>query len=148
MGASWPDDDDFDAERAEMEAHYDGGDPFVETDHDAPLPASAPKASDTAQEKPKRDESKARANVDDSHNKKKAVEIGGAVAASGKTKAEKPKGKARKRRVLDDGAVTTGERHFERGDHTELRDSMLADLRRMYTGAIVHDEAEDGRAHV
>ncbi len=80
--------------------------------------------------------------MDDSHNEKPDVESGGAVAASGKTNGGKPKGKPRKARVTDDGVVVRGERHFERGDHTELRDWMLEDLRRMYTGAIVHDEGD------
>jgi hypothetical protein len=89
MGASWPDEDDFDAERAEMEAHYDGADPFVETDHDAPLRPSAPNASKLAPEKPKGDESKARVIVDDSHKEKNDVECGGTVAPSEKAKAKK-----------------------------------------------------------
>lgn len=55
--------------------------------NDASPATDAPKASDTAQEKPKRDESKARANVDDSHSKKPDVAADDAsVAASGKTK--------------------------------------------------------------
>ena len=143
MGASWPDDDDFDAERAEMEAHYDGGDPFVETDHDAPLPASAPKASDTAQEKPKRDESKARANVDDSHNEKKAVESGGAVAASRKTNAEKPKGKGRGVAEQEEKPAQRKKAELQRGDHYELAQMMIQDLTQEWSGGpLVFDDAD------
>ncbi len=135
MGASWPDEDEFDPERAEMESHYDGGDPFVETDDGAPLPPNAPKD----------DATKARANVDDPHSKKNDVESGGAVAASGKTIVEetKPQKKAAKGkqgglRSVEGGQQKTGA--LKRGDHAELGGMLLEYLRRTYSGLVVYDE--------
>ena len=56
MGASWPDDDDFDDVNG-LEAFLRGDNPIVETDHGAPLRPSAPKASvnNTAYERDERE---------------------------------------------------------------------------------------------
>ncbi len=133
MSASWPDDDDFDAERAEMEAHYDGEDPFVETDDGAPLSQRAPNG----------EQSKAGPNVDDSHSEKTDAESGGTVAASGKTKTGKPSAKREGVALQKENHAPRKKAELERGDHHELAHNMIQDLENQWSGGmLVFDDGE------